>query len=162
MLLIRPHHILHALASISYLFLALFGFPFRSAEKKLTASSPEGFLTDVSKEFFCPESSQLCLSRLRNLYSASSYFGTKTSPLLENLTVQIGTRCYSSVCFSHSGSKQRTDQRVLVLTLKFLALKITSFSLVKNSSQNFFDFCLSLFYATFHCGPYNFFKKFLN
>jgi hypothetical protein len=35
MLLIRPHHILHALASISYLFLALFGFPFRSAEKKV-------------------------------------------------------------------------------------------------------------------------------
>ena len=63
---------------------------------------------------------------------------------------------------SHSRSKQRTDQRVLVLTLKFLALKITGFSLVKNTSQNFFDFCLSLFYATFQCGPYNIFKKKLN
>jgi hypothetical protein len=45
----------------------------------------------------------------------------------------------------HIRSKQRTDQRVLVLTLKFLALKKTGFSPVKNTSQNFFDFCLPLF-----------------
>ena len=63
----------------------------------------------------------------------------------------------------HSRSKQRTDdQRVLVLTLKFLALKKTGFAPVKNTSQIFFDFCLPLFYATFQCGPYNIFKKKLN
>ena len=48
----------------------------------------------------------------------------------------------------HSRSKQRTDLRVLELTLKFLALKKTSFSPVKNTSQICFDFCLPLFYAT--------------
>ena len=41
--------------------------------------------------------------------------------------------------FEHSRSKQRTDQRVLVLTIKFLALKKTGFSLIKNTS-NFFCF----------------------
>ena len=40
--------------------------------------------------------------------------------------------------YIHSGSQQRTDQRVL--TLKFLALNKTDFSPVKNTSQNFFDF----------------------
>ena len=46
-----------------------------------------------------------------------------------------------------------------VFTLKFLALKETVFFLMKNTFQNFFDFCLLLFYATFKCGPYNIFKK---
>ena len=50
--------------------------------------------------------------------------------------------------FIHSRSKQRTNQRVLVLTLKFLALQKIGFSPVKKTSQNFFDFCLPLFYAT--------------
>ena len=62
----------------------------------------------------------------------------------------------------HSRSKQRTDQRVVVLTLKFLALKKTGFPPVKNTSQICFDFYLPLFYATFECGPYNTFKKNLN
>ena len=62
----------------------------------------------------------------------------------------------------HSRSQQRTHQRVLVLTLKFLALKKTGFSPVKNTSQDFFDFLLPLFYATFQCGHYNIFKKILN
>ena len=39
-----------------------------------------------------------------------------------------------------------------VFTLKFLALKKTSFPSIKNTFQNFFDFCLPLFYATFQCG----------
>jgi hypothetical protein len=59
----------------------------------------------------------------------------------------------------HSRSQQRTDQRVLVLTLKILALKRTGFSPVKYTSQNSIDFFLLLFYATFQCGPYNIFKK---
>ena len=54
---------------------------------------------------------------------------------------------------NHSRSKQRTDQRVLVLTLKFLALKKICFNPVKNTSKIFFDFCLPLLYATFQCGP---------
>ena len=62
---------------------------------------------------------------------------------------------------NHSRSQQRTDQRVLVLTLNFLALK-NCFSPVKSTSQSFFDFCLPLFYATFQCGPYNIFKKISN
>jgi hypothetical protein len=41
---------------------------------------------------------------------------------------------------NHSRSQQRTDQRVLVLTLKFLALKKTGFSPVKNTSKNVLDF----------------------
>ena len=57
----------------------------------------------------------------------------------------------------HSRSKQRTDQGVLVLTLKFLALKNWFFPR-KKYFLNFFDFCLLLFYATFQCGPYNIFK----
>ena len=40
-----------------------------------------------------------------------------------------------------------------VFTLKFLALKKTGFSPIKNTFQIFFDFCLLLFYATFQCGP---------
>jgi hypothetical protein len=59
----------------------------------------------------------------------------------------------------HNRSKQRTDQRVLVLTLKLLALTKSGFPPVKNTSKFFFDFCLPLFYATFQCGPYNIFKK---
>ena len=35
----------------------------------------------------------------------------------------------------HSRSQQRTDHRVLLLTLKFAALKKTGFSPVKNTSQ---------------------------
>ena len=44
------------------------------------------------------------------------------------------------------------------LTLKFLALE-KLVSPPKKISQIFSDFCLPLFYATFHCGPYNIFKK---
>jgi hypothetical protein len=58
----------------------------------------------------------------------------------------------------HSRSKQRTDQRILVFTLKFLALKKTCFPPYKI----LLDFCLPLFYATFPCGPYNIFNKKLN
>ena len=61
--------------------------------------------------------------------------------------------------YMHSRSKQRTDKRVLVLTLKSLALKKPGFSPVKNTSKSFFDFCLPLFNATFQCGPYIIFKK---
>ena len=46
-----------------------------------------------------------------------------------------------------------------VFTLKFLALKKTGFSPIKNTFQKFFDFCLPLCYATFQCGPYNILKK---
>ena len=46
------------------------------------------------------------------------------------------------------------DQRVLVLTLKFLALKKTWFFLCKKTFSKF----LPLFYATFQCGRYNIFK----
>ena len=61
----------------------------------------------------------------------------------------------------HSRSKQRTDQRVLILTLKFLALKKqTGFPPVKNTFKFFFDFCSPLFYATFKCLQY--FQKKLN
>ena len=43
--------------------------------------------------------------------------------------------------YKHNRSQQRTDQRVLVLTLKFLAVKkLTGFSTIKNASQIFFDF----------------------
>ena len=38
-----------------------------------------------------------------------------------------------------------------VFTLKFLALKKPGFSPIKNTFQNFFDFCLPLFNATFQC-----------
>ena len=51
-------------------------------------------------------------------------------------TTQLFKRAYK---FCHSRSQQKTDQRVLVLTLKFLALKKTGFSPVKNTSQNFID-----------------------
>ena len=52
----------------------------------------------------------------------------------------------------HSRSQQRPDQRVLVHTLKFLALK-------KLVSQKFLTFFLSLFYAIRQFGRYNIFKK---
>ena len=64
-----------------------------------------------------------------------------------------------SVRYYHSRSKQRTDQRVLVLSLKFLALIKTGFSPCKKYSPFFFYFCLPLLYATFQFGPYNIFKK---
>jgi hypothetical protein len=56
-------------------------------------------------------------------------------------------RTRSSVSYDagHSRSQQRTDQRVLVITLKFLALKETGFPPVKNTSQKSFDFILCNF-----------------
>ena len=45
----------------------------------------------------------------------------------------------------HSRSKQRTDQRILVFTLKFLALKKTCFSPIQNSSWLLFTFILCNF-----------------
>ena len=47
----------------------------------------------------------------------------------------------------HSRSKQRTEQRVL--GCQIFSPKKTGFSLVKNTSQFFFDYCLPLFYANF-------------
>jgi hypothetical protein len=47
----------------------------------------------------------------------------------------------------HSRGKQRTEQRVLVLTLKFLALKKTVFSPVKKTSQFFYLYSMQLFSA---------------
>ena len=49
--------------------------------------------------------------------------------------------------------EQMSGPDLHVFTLKFLALKKTSFSPIKNTFQIFFDFCLPLFYATFQCGP---------
>ena len=49
--------------------------------------------------------------------------------------------------------EQMSGPDLHVFTLKFLGLKKTGFSPIKNISQNFFDFCLPLFYATFQCGP---------
>ena len=60
---------------------------------------------------------------------------------------------YKVVDIKHSRSKQRTDQRVLLLTLKFLALKKTVFYPVKNTSQNFFDFYLPYSMQLFSADP---------
>ena len=49
--------------------------------------------------------------------------------------------------------EQMTGPDLHVFTLKFLALKTTGFSPIKNTFQNFFDLGLPLFYATFQCGP---------
>ena len=49
-----------------------------------------------------------------------------------------------------------------VFTLKFLALRKTGFSPIKNTSQLFFDFCLPLFYETFQCRLLQYFQKNLN
>jgi hypothetical protein len=59
----------------------------------------------------------------------------------------------------HSRSQQKTDQRVLALTLKFLAQKKWFFP-VKNTSQIFFDsFYLYSMQQSVQCGRYNIFKK---
>jgi hypothetical protein len=49
--------------------------------------------------------------------------------------------------------EQMSGPDLHVFTLKFLALKKTGSSPIKNTFQIFFDFCLPLFYATFQCGP---------
>ena len=49
--------------------------------------------------------------------------------------------------------EQMSGPDLHVFTLKFLALKKTCFSPIKNTFQNSFDFCLPLFYATFQRGP---------
>ena len=54
-----------------------------------------------------------------------------------------------------------TDQRSLSTYTQIFSPKKTFFSPLKNTSQNFFDFCLPLFYATFQCRPYNIFKNFM-
>ena len=59
----------------------------------------------------------------------------------------------------HSRRQQRTDQRVLVVTLKFLALKY-GFPPVKNTTQICFAFFyIYIFYATFQCRRQALFKK---
>ena len=78
---------------------------------------------------------------------------------LANLLAKQGTKsmsCRRALSPNHSRSKQRTDQRVLVLilTLKFLALKKWGFSCKK--------YLFTFLYASFQCGPYNDFKKILN
>ena len=50
--------------------------------------------------------------------------------------------CRRALSPNHSRSKQRTDQRVLVLSLKFLALIKTVFSPCKKYFPFFFYFCL--------------------
>ena len=65
------------------------------------------------------------------------------------LALQMALIIFVGLTMTHSRSQQRTDQRVLVHTLKFLALKKTGFSPVKSTSQKVFDFFLPLFYATF-------------
>jgi hypothetical protein len=49
--------------------------------------------------------------------------------------------------------EQMSGPDLHVFILKFLALKKTVFSPIKNTFQKFFDFCLPLFYATFQCRP---------
>ena len=90
---------------------------------------------------------------------SKSYFALECPNWNSNLKQQ---HSHSTVAMYHSRSQQRTDQRVLVLTLKILALKRTGFSPVKYTSQNSIDFFLLLFYATFQCRPYNIFKKISN
>ncbi len=53
---------------------------------------------------------------------------------------------------NHSRRKQRSGRRVLVYTLKFLALKKIGFSEKKNSSQKKKKKILPFFYATFQFG----------
>ena len=57
-----------------------------------------------------------------------------------------------------SRSQQRTDLRVLVLTLKYLAPQKTGYSPVKSTSLNCFDFFLRLFY-NFSVGTLQYFQK---
>ena len=78
------------------------------------------------------------------------WFWTNRRLTFTQLTFDISVNKY----VLHSRSKQRTDQRVLVLTYtQIFSPKKTGFSPLKNTSQKFFDFCLSLFYATFQWGP---------
>ena len=56
-------------------------------------------------------------------------------------------------CLGAQMREQMSGPDLHVFTLKFLALTKTVFSPIKNTFQNFFDFCLPLFYATFQCGP---------
>ena len=63
-------------------------------------------------------------------------------------------------CIYHSRSKLRTDQRVLVLTLKFLALKKLVFPPVKNTSQIFFDLFYLYSMQLFSADPKIFSKNF--
>ena len=97
-----------------------------------------------------------------------SFRGRERKKVILFLRLVILTSCTSWIqledCMTkhHNRSKQRTDQTVLVLTLKLLALTKSGFPPVKNTSKFFFDFCLPLFYATFQCEPYNIFRKNLN
>ena len=79
-----------------------------------------------------------------------------------NLTLKAQRPNYLYLRLLHSRSKQRTDQRVLVLTLKFLALKNWVFPYKKYFIKFFWFFFLPLFYATFQYKRYNIFKIVLN
>ena len=59
----------------------------------------------------------------------------------------------------HSRSKQRTDQRVLVLTLKFLAPKELAFSPEKNASQIVLTFIYLYSIQPFSADPTIFSKR---
>ena len=64
--------------------------------------------------------------------------------------------------WNHSRSKQRTDQRVLVITLKFLTLKNCFFHLKKYIPKNFLTFVYLYFMQLFSADPTKKFKKNLN
>ena len=72
----------------------------------------------------------------------------------------FGLTCLSTRNY-HSRSKQRTDQRVLVLILTFLALKNWVFPHKEYFPISYltFVYLCSIICAIFHFGPYTIFKK---
>ena len=81
------------------------------------------YLLDHNCKLFCTLPNSFCLLTLISV--------------LKSIHCSIGKRNV----MHHSRSQQRTDQRVLVLTLKFLALKKWVFP-----RKNYLPFCLTFFY----------------
>ena len=71
------------------------------------------------------------------------------------------THCASGLLKTqgHSRSQQRSNQRILLLTLKFLALKKTCFSPRKNTSRNFLTFLNLYSMQLFSADATNFLKS---
>ena len=86
----------------------------------------------------------LKIDKLRQLLSQFVYFLMQVCLLFKF--------CMIKLCFFDNRSKQRTNTQIFSPDKNW-------FSPMKNTFQNFFDFCLPLFYATFQCGPYNILKE---
>ena len=68
-------------------------------------------------------------------------------------TLNVNNKNHRVQCMYFTDKRTDVWSQPTCIYTKIFSPKKTGFSLKKSSFQNFFNFCLPLFYATFQCGP---------